>query len=327
MARRKIKQRKRKKSRRKTRRRNLIAVSALKIGIGLTVLILLVVTAGVLTHRYMLRRQPADVPSPAGQGSVSQHSPEQMPLFEVFPKEPLPEPDLRPPSPPVAVDRQPKVAIIIDDLGYDRRIARRFLEIDTELTFSVLPHTPHSRTISREVKKKGRELILHLPMEPVEYPRIDPGPGALLTSMNPDELIEQLRNNLASIPGISGVNSHMGSRLTAAPDQMNQIFSILKQQNLYFVDSRSTSGSRSRSSAKLLQVPFAERDIFIDHVQDPTFIRSQCRKLIRIARKRGYAVGIAHPYKTTYKILLEILPDLQKEVRIVPASEVVHVLG
>ena len=325
MARRKIKRRK--KSRRKSRRRNLFAVSALKIGIGLTVLILLVVAAGVLTHRIMLRRQPVEKLPPDGQGIVSRQPPEPAPLYEIFPKEPLPEPALPPPFPPVTVDRQPKVAIIIDDLGYDRRIARRFLEIDSELTFSVLPHTPHSRTISREVKKKGRELILHLPMEPVEYPRINPGPGALLTSMSPDELIEQLRKNLAAVPGITGVNSHMGSRLTAAPDQMNQIFSILKQQNLYFVDSRSTSGTRSRSSAKLLQVPFAERDIFIDHVQDPAFIRGQCRKLIRIARKKGYALGIAHPYKTTYKILLEMLPELQKEVRVVPASEIVYVIG
>ena len=145
--------------------------------------------------------------------------------------------------------------------------------------------------------------------------------------MNPDELIEQLRSNLAAVPGIKGVNSHMGSRLTTLPDQMNQIFSILKQQNLYFVDSRSTSRSRSRSSAKLLQVPFGERDVFIDHFQDPAFIRNQCRKLIRIAKKRGVAIGIAHPYKTTYRVLQELLPEIQKEVRVVPASKVVYVAG
>jgi polysaccharide deacetylase 2 family uncharacterized protein YibQ len=274
----------------------------------------------------MLRRQAVLEPSPAAPGIISKHTPEPEPLYEVFPREQTPEPAL-PLPPPAPADRQPMVAIIIDDLGYDRRIARRFLALDTELTFSVLPHTPHTRSISREVRKKGRELILHLPMEPVEYPRIDPGPGALLTSMNPDELIEQLRSNLAAVPGIKGVNSHMGSRLTAAPDQMNQIFSILKQQNLYFVDSRSTSRTRSRSSAKLLQVPFAERDIFIDHVQDPVFIRNQCRKLIRIAKRKGVAIGIAHPYKTTFKVLQELLPELQKEVRLVPASQVVHVIG
>ena len=325
MARRKTK--KRKKSKRKPRKKNLLAVSAFKIGIGLTVLILLVVAAGVLTHRYMLRRQPIHEPSTGAPGILSGPIPESTPLYEVFPEEHIPEPELLPPSPPTPQDLQPKVAIIIDDLGYDRRMARRFLGIDTELTFSVLPHTPHTRSISREVHKKGRELILHLPMEPVEYPRIDPGPGALLTSMNPDQLIEQLRSNLAAVPGIKGVNSHMGSRLTAAADQMNQIFSILKQQNLYFVDSRSTSRTRSRSSAKLLQVPFAERDVFIDHFQDPEFIRSQCRELIRIAKKKGVAVGIAHPYKTTYRILLEMLPEMQKEVRLVPASQIVDVIS
>lgn len=324
MARRKTKRRK--KSKKKSRRPNLLAVSALKIGIGLTLLVLLVVAAGILTHRIMLRRQPADEPPSAAPGPVSRYTPETTPLYEIFPEEQAPEPVL-PPSVPTPLDRQPKVAIIIDDLGYDRRMARRFLELDSEFTFSILPHTPHTRTISREVQKKGRELILHLPMEPVEYPRIDPGPGALFMSMTPDELIEQLRSNLAAVPGIKGVNNHMGSRLTAAPDQMNQIFSILKQQNLYFVDSRSTAQTRGRSSARLLQVPFAERDVFIDHVQDPEFIRSQCRKLIRIARKKGVAVGIAHPHKTTYRVLLEMLPELQKEVRLVPVSEVVHIIG
>ncbi len=297
----------------------------MKIGIGLIALVLLVITAGVLTHRYMLRRQPA--PSTTAPESTARHIPEPAPLYEVFPKEEVPEPVLPPPSAMPSVDTHPKVAIIIDDLGYDRRIARRFLEMDTAFTFSVLPHTPHTTTISREVQKRGRELILHLPMEPVEYPRIDPGPGALLMSMNPDELIDQLRSNLAAVPGIKGVNSHMGSLLTTAPDQMNQIFSILKQQNLYFVDSRSTPRTRGRSSARLLQVPFAERDVFIDHVQDRAFIRSQFRKLIRIARKKGVAVGIAHPYKITYRVLLEMLPELQKEVRVVPASQIVEVIG
>jgi hypothetical protein len=298
----------------------------LKIGIGLTVLIFLVIAAGVLTHRIMLRRQPVIEPPAGPPGPVARHVPEPQPLYEIFPEEEEPEPEHFPPIPPPE-DVPPRVAIIIDDLGYDRRIARRFLELDTDFTFSVLPHTPYTRTISREVHERGRELILHLPMEPLEYPRIDPGPGALLTSMTPDELIEQLRSNLAAVPGIKGVNSHMGSRLTAAADQMNQIFSILKQQKLYFVDSRSTARTRGRSSAKLLQVRFAERDVFIDHVQDPAFIRSQCRKLVRIARKKGYAVGIAHPYKSTYKVLLEMLPELQREVQVVPASHIVHLIG
>lgn len=324
MTRRKTKRRK--KAKRKSRKHSPFAVSALKISIGLTVLILLVIAAGVLTHRYMLRRQPIDPLSAAPDSSVARHIPAPEPLYEVFPEDEEAEPEILPPARP-PVDTTPKVAIIIDDLGYDRRIARRFLELDTELTFSVLPHTPHTRSISREVQNRGRELILHLPMEPNEYPRIDPGPGALLTSMSPDELIEQLRSNLAAVPGIKGVNSHMGSRLTTAPAQMNQIFSILKQQNLYFVDSRSTPRTHGRSAARLLQVPFAERDVFIDHVQDPQFIRRQCRKLIRIAKKRGYAVGIAHPYKTTYRTLLELLPELQKEVQVVPASKVVHVIG
>jgi len=313
-----------KKSRRKPRSRNLFGISALKVFVGFAVLILLVAAAGVLTHRLMLRREPTS----AVPDTAARPAPDKAPLYEIFPQEESePAPLTPPPSaipPPGAL---PKVAIIIDDLGYDRRMARKFLQLDTDFTFSILPHTPHTRSIARDAAQKGREVMLHLPMEPMEYPRVDPGPGALLQAMSPDELIAQLRENLSAVPGIRGVDNHMGSRLTTAPDRMNQIFSILKQQNLYFVDSRSTAQTRGRSAAKLLQVPFAERDVFIDHRQEPEFIRSQLRKLVQLAKKNGQAVGILHPSRTTYEVLQGALPELQREVRLVPASQIVHPIG
>ena len=161
-------------------------------------------------------------------------------------------------------------------------------------------------------------------MEPVEYPEVNPGPGTLLSSMSPDELIGQLEDDLNTLPGVKGVNNHMGSKLTAESTQMYQIFSILKQRGLFFVDSRTTSDTIARPSARLFQIPFAERDVFIDHYVKPNFIRKQIKELIRIAHSNGTAVGILHPHSTTYQILKETLPDLQNQVQFVSASKIAH---
>jgi hypothetical protein len=164
-------------------------------------------------------------------------------------------------------------------------------------------------------------------MEPYEYPQVDPGPGALLTSMSPDELISQLKKNLDAVPGIIGVNNHMGSKMTTVSSQIYQIFTVLKQRKLFFIDSRTTLNSICKPSARLFQIPFAQRNVFIDHIVDPDFIRRQLNHLIQIAYDRGEAVGIAHPHIETYTVLRAMLPDLQKKVQIVPASQIVHLAG
>ena len=119
----------------------------------------------------------------------------------------------------------------------------------------------------------------------------------------------------------------MGSKMTAESGQMYQIFSILKKRDLYFVDSRTSAQTLCKPSARLFQIPFAQRDVFLDHRQDARFIRRQIKELIRIARRNGYAVGIGHPHTTTYEVLREMLPELKKVVQLVPASEIVHLLG
>ena len=122
-----------------------------------------------------------------------------------------------------------------------------------------------------------------------------------------------------------GVNNHMGSKMTASSTQIYQIFSILKKRNLFFIDRRTTSESLCKPSARLLQLPFAQRDVFIDHFQKTDFIRKQIKLLIRIADKHGEAIGIAHPHIITYNILRELLPELQKKVQLVPASQLVRI--
>ena len=167
--------------------------------------------------------------------------------------------------------------------------------------------------------------MLHLPMEPNEYPLINPGPGVLLTSMSPDQLINQLNEDLDAVPFIKGVNNHMGSKMTAIAPQLNQIFSILKKRGLFFIDSRTTVNTLCGPSANLLQVPFAQKDVFIDHIPKPDFVRKTIRQLIKIAEHHGEAVGIAHPHAVTYEVLHEMLPELKEKTILVRASDIVHI--
>ena len=305
-----------KKKRPKSTNGGSLKTNLIRIFAGIFVLILLVVVAGVVTRHLMLRPKPLK--------PVEIQPTVWPPKFEIYPPEvkPFRKPIAKPAPRPA--DQLPKVAIIIDDIGYDRQIADKFLELNANITFSMLPYNSMIKSFARKAQEKGFDIMLHLPMEPNEYPQVDPGPGGLLTSMSPDELIRQLKKDLDAVPGIKGVNNHMGSKMTTVSTQMYQIFTVLKEKGLFFIDSRTTPDSLCRPSARLFRLPFAQRDVFIDHVQDRKFIRRQIDQLIHIAYEQGEAVGIAHPHTLTYDVLRQELPDLQKKVRLVPASQVVH---
>jgi polysaccharide deacetylase 2 family uncharacterized protein YibQ len=308
-----------KKPRKKKRKSSIPKTYLIKAFSGLGVLIILVVIAGVLTHRLISRKYPI---APVTKPQVT-----KTPRFEIYPKEEIP-PRKPVPRPIIPIPKKlPKIAIIIDDIGYDKHMAEKFLGLDTVLTFSILPYSPYQKSIARAARSKGFDVMLHLPMEPHEYPLINPGPGALLTSMSPDQLIRQLEENLDSVPFIKGVNNHMGSKMTTVSSQLHQIFSVLKKRNLFFVDSRTTADTLCKPSAHLFQIPFAEKDVFVDHIQRPDFIRRQLYLLIQIAHSHGMAVGIAHPHAATYEVLRDVLPELKKKAILVPASEIVHIAG
>jgi polysaccharide deacetylase 2 family uncharacterized protein YibQ len=296
----------------------------MKIVAGVALLVCLVVTAGLLANRFLMR-STAPVASKPKPSSIARpetgpvhHS---VPDYEAFNREVVP-----PPAPITRVKPVTNgipVAIIIDDIGYDRKMADGFLDLDVPLTFSLLPQGTFNNSIIDHALKKEVELMLHLPMEPENYPSVNPGPGALLSTMKPDELIAQLNKNLDSVPNVKGVNNHMGSKLTASSAQMRQIFTILKKRKLFFVDSRTSAETLCRPSAELLHLPFAERDVFIDHEQTPAFVRKQLKLLIKRARRQGYAIGIAHPHPVTLEVLREMLPELKAAVFFTHASQVV----
>jgi hypothetical protein len=215
------------------------------------------------------------------------------------------------------------VAIIIDDIGYDLNAARELLKIDADLTFAILPMLSHSSEAAEMLHKAGRETLLHLPMEPVSYPREKPGEGALFTDMNDEEIILQLKKNIASVPHISGVNNHMGSKFMRDEQKLALIFRELKKNKLFFVDSRTSPDSKTVSAAKSTGLKIAERKIFIDHQRDYKEIYGN---LVKVAKSddRSPKIMIGHPYPETIRALKDAAKVFKKNgVSIVPVSEII----
>jgi len=219
----------------------------------------------------------------------------------------------------------PKVAIVIDDLGYDGKLARKFLKIEGPLSFSVLPHGTFSKSIARRIYDAGQELLLHLPMEPTGYPEVNPGVGALMVEMTDVEIVQTLKENLDAFPYVKGVNNHMGSKFCQDERKLRPVMLELNTRGLFFLDSRTTSKTKAYTVAQELDVPSAERNVFLDNIQNPRAIRAQLSRLIELARLRGGAIGIAHPHEVTLEVLRQEIPKLSKKgVELVPVSQLVH---
>ena len=218
----------------------------------------------------------------------------------------------------------PRVAIIIDDLGPRRELADAFIRLDVPLSISVLPLMPSSRLIAKAAAKRGCELLLHLPMEPKDYPEVDPGPGALYTAMGRDEVRKTLRKDLQSVPGVRGVNNHMGSRFTADEEKMTVLLGDLKRRNLFYVDSRTTKETVAFDLAKEVGVPTVRRGVFLDNDLSVRAMTFQMARLLGMGRHSGSAVGIGHPHEETLLLLKKFIPELKREVKVVPVSKMVN---
>lgn len=241
------------------------------------------------------------------------------------PKSPSQLPRASSPSPLLLDDAPPRVAIVIDDMGWDIGMAKSLLDLEAPLSFAVLPQATYQAEIVRAVHQHGRDILLHLPMEPHGYPNVNPGQPALLNHMAPVELITLLQAALHSIPTAIGVNNHMGSRLTENSSAMRTIMRELREQNLFFLDSRTSSNSQAYRVAQEMGVRAAQRHIFLDHEPKPKQIMRQLQRLISVAHTQGTAVGIGHPYPETLEVLQQALPQFEQTgIQLVPISQLVQ---
>lgn len=219
--------------------------------------------------------------------------------------------------------QKPRVALIIDDIGFVYTPTEDFLKIEAPLTIAVLPWGKYSRLHAEKAKDRGMEVLLHLPLEPID-PETAPGPGVIKGDFTPEEIIRQLRANLEAVPGVTGVNNHMGSKGTRDPVLMRRIMRELKCRNLFFVDSMTVSASVAAEIAREEGVPVAVRDVFIDHY-GLEGIREQLEELLAKAVEQRAAVGIAHARPGVAKAISEFLPRFAEAgVEIVPVSELVE---
>lgn len=205
---------------------------------------------------------------------------------------------------------EPKIIIILDDLGYRTTDLSAF-SLPTEVTFSILPETPLARAIAQRAHQQGRTVMLHMPMQAKSDNAM--GPLGLSIDMYPATITDTLRRALKSVPYAVGVNNHMGSVFTGHANGMRTFMEEIKRQGLFFVDSRTSVYTKGHEMAQALDVPSVSRQIFLDHQKSRLFLQQQFEKTKALARKKGSAVVIAHPYPETLRFLAESLPTLAKQ--------------
>jgi polysaccharide deacetylase 2 family uncharacterized protein YibQ len=204
-----------------------------------------------------------------------------------------------------------KIAIVIDDWGYNLDNFYILEQIKYPLTVSVLPNLSYSRTVAAALNKRGIEIILHLPMEPHEKFRLER--NTILTSMDEQTIRNIIIQDLDDIFYAKGVSNHMGSKATEDLKTMRIIFSELKKRNLFFLDCLVSPRTICSRLANKMHLGFVKRDIFLDNKEEAGYIKQQIRKLKTRARIYGQAVGIGHDRQITLEVLKEITPDLEKE--------------
>jgi len=213
----------------------------------------------------------------------------------------------------------PMIAIVIDDLGLLEAATESAIALDPSFTLAFLPYGDKASDLATKAHKAGHEVLLHMPMEP-DGP-FDPGPDALLTGLDHDEIRKRLGLALARVPPAMGLNNHMGSRFTTDAEAMAVVLDEVNARGMMMLDSVTTPNSVVGDLAQALGVPSGSRDVFLDNNRDPALIHQQLDELERIARATGSAIALGHPYQETIAVLTEWLPAArQRGFRLVPLS-------
>ena len=226
-------------------------------------------------------------------------------------------------------DSPPRIAIVIDDFGYSgSEMVMGFIDLDFPITISVLPNCPHTTDMAQAAHKVGKEVLVHIPMEPRGYPEVDPGEDALMHDHTREQLVRRIDDALDDVPYAVGANNHMGSAFTSQHIPMRVLMHKLKDAGLFYLDSMTTPESVGISEARRAGVLTTRNRMFIDSPLDESGridVESQLTELVAVARKLGSAVGIGHPHPETLRVLQKMLPELQSEgVELVFVSELVR---
>jgi len=217
-----------------------------------------------------------------------------------------------------------KIALLIDDFGYSRsRTVESALHLNIPLTISIIPGTPYAKDIAEEAHRNGKEIVVHLPMEPKG--KFNNNYKWIITGKMKEREIKRITEKaIEEVPYSRGLNNHMGSLVTEREEIMKPLLQVIKQKNFYFVDSKTSSHSIAFSLAKKTRVRSTQRDVFLDNQKESRYIEEQFKKLILQAKKRGEALGIAHINYITIQNLKKLISQLEKrKIQLVYVSEIV----
>ncbi len=230
-------------------------------------------------------------------------------------------------KPEIKVKGQPLLAIIIDDCGIGHMEAfKKAIQIPYPITFAILPFRRYSKKCSFLAHGKGYQVILHMPMQPVSYPKADPGPGAIMITDGKKEIVEKLLKAFSNIAFAKGFNNHMGSAVTQSRFAVRVILSYAHNHNKFFIDSRTTPKTVVPEEAKRLNIKVLSRDVFLDNIIEPSQIKKQLEEAVKKAYRHGYAIAIGHNYPTTIKTLSIEMPLLDKKVNFVFVRDIYNAL-
>ena len=219
---------------------------------------------------------------------------------------PIKKPSSGIPEIPPAVNGA-KLVLIFDDGGQNLSQLESFLALPFPVTVAVLPKLAHSKQAAERVRKSGKELMLHQPMQAINL-SVNPGPGAITPDMTLYEIETLLRENIAEIGPVRGVNNHEGSLICEDEVKIGTVLQVCSNMGLYFVDSRTTSQTRVPQAAMSLGLSYYERNVFIDNTKNRADIISEIMKGVSIANKNGTAIMIGHVWSAD--VLPEILSEL-----------------
>ncbi len=217
------------------------------------------------------------------------------------------------------------LTLIIDDFGYSfNRTVRDFISLDAPLTVSVLPGLDYSLRVAQAAAKEGKEVIVHLPMEPVDEPFKDDG-YIILTRHDADVISNRVRKAFAAVPTAAGLNNHQGSKATADRRTMSAVMETLKSMDKFFVDSRTSTRSVALQAAKEAGIRCARNEFFLDAEDDEAFIRRRLKAAASAAAEGHRVVVIGHVREKTLAVLQEMLPTIRAQgVVLLPASQAVN---
>ncbi|WP_439240222.1 MULTISPECIES: divergent polysaccharide deacetylase family protein [unclassified Lonepinella] len=214
------------------------------------------------------------------------------------------------------VQAQPaKLAIVIDDVGYHQKEDAAVFAMPTQISVAIIPVAPYASQRNQQAHAQGRDVLIHMPMQPKANLKIEE--GGLLLGMSQAEVVKHVQQAKNKVSYAIGMNNHMGSAATSDPTLMTFLMQELAKQHLFFLDSRTIGSSVASKVAKQQGVKALDRHLFLDDSDVLADVQRQFQQSLAYARKHGTAIVIGHPRKNTIAVLQAGLAKLPDDIQLV----------